>query len=597
MNLGGHHDIVVPARSPALLEGQLDLLLLTVDPHPESVLPSLSLLAHNVRTAPTEVSSLLEAGTADVAIVDARTDLAAARGLCRLLGTTGTSVPVVAVVNEGGLVAVNVEWGLDEILLPSTGPAEIDARLRLLVGRRGGVANQENVGKISLGELVIDEGTYTARLRGRPLDLTYKEFELLKYLAQHAGPGVHPRATAAGSLGLRLLRRHPHRRRPRAAAARQARHRIRVVDRYRAQRRLQGCAARPGSATESWRRPARRLGRGQRIRDAPDSRAGSARRPAAQSVTDSDAAGPPAPAIGWRTSLSADDQRAVRELVAAARAADGVAPVGDQVLRELAHDRTRHLLAVDGEDIVGYLNLAGDHAPAMAELVVHPRVRRRGIGSAMARTGLAKGGDGARIWAHGNLAPARATATALGLIVVRELLQMRRPLTGLPPVAGPPDGVRITTYSGPGDDAELLRVNNAAFAWHPEQGGLTGADIVERRGEPWFDPAGLFMAVDERTGKLLGFHWTKVHAGSAGEVHADDLGEVYVVGVDPAAQGNRLGATLTLVGLHHLAERLSGNSQPTVMLYVEADNSAAVKTYERLGFTVFSVDAAYAKNG
>ena len=123
---------------PATLEGPLDLLLLTVDPHPESVLPSLSLLAHNVRTAPTEVSSLLEAGSADVAIVDARTDLAAARGLCRLLGTTGTSVPVVAVVNEGGLVAVNVEWGLDEILLPSTGPAEIDARLRLLVGRRGG---------------------------------------------------------------------------------------------------------------------------------------------------------------------------------------------------------------------------------------------------------------------------------------------------------------------------------------------------------------------------------------------------------------------------------------------------------------------------
>ena len=172
---------------PGVLEDPLDLLLLTVDPHPEAVLPSLSLLAHNVRSAPTEVSSLLEAGTADVAIVDARTDLAAARGLCRLLGTTGTSVPVVAVVNEGGLVAVNVDWGLDEILLPSTGPAEIDARLRLLVGRRGGAADQENAGKVNLGDLVIDEGTYTARLRGRPLDLTYKEFELLKYLAQHAG--------------------------------------------------------------------------------------------------------------------------------------------------------------------------------------------------------------------------------------------------------------------------------------------------------------------------------------------------------------------------------------------------------------------------
>ena len=165
----------------------MDLLLLTADPNPEAVLPSLALLPHTVRSAPTDVSSLLEAGTADVAIVDARTDLAAARGLCRLLGTTGAAVPVVAVLNEGGLVAVNVEWGIDEILLPGTGPAEIDARLRLLAGRRGGTSDQENAGKIALGELTIDEGTYTARLRGKPLDLTYKEFELLKYLAQHAG--------------------------------------------------------------------------------------------------------------------------------------------------------------------------------------------------------------------------------------------------------------------------------------------------------------------------------------------------------------------------------------------------------------------------
>ena len=291
--------------------------------------------------------------------------------------------------------------------------------------------------------------------------------------------------------------------------------------------------------------------------------------------------------IGWRAGLSDDDQRAIRGLVAAATAVDGVAPVGDQVLRELPHDRTRHLLAIDGEDVVGYLNLAGNDAPAMAELVVHPEARRRGIGSAMARTGLSEGGDGARIWAHGNLEPARATAAALGLVVVRELLQMRRPLTALPPMTVP-DGVRITTYSGPDDDVELLRVNNAAFAWHPEQGGWTSADIAERRGERWFDPDGLFMAVDEQTGKLLGFHWTKVHAG--------DLGEVYVLAVDPDAQGRGLGAALTLAGLHHLAERLSGSSQPKVMLYVEANNSAAVKTYEGLGFDVFSVDAAYANN-
>ncbi|ATA27746.1 phosphate regulon transcriptional regulatory protein PhoB [Mycobacterium lepraemurium] len=165
----------------------MELLLLTPEPHPDPVLPSLSLLAHTVRTAPPEPSSLLEAGTADAVIVDARTDLSSVRGLCRLLSTAGRSVPVLAVVSEGGLVAVNSDWGLDEILLPTTGPAEVDARLRLVVARRGGLADQESAGKVTLGELVIDEGTYTARLRGRPLDLTYKEFELLKYLAQHAG--------------------------------------------------------------------------------------------------------------------------------------------------------------------------------------------------------------------------------------------------------------------------------------------------------------------------------------------------------------------------------------------------------------------------
>lgn len=293
--------------------------------------------------------------------------------------------------------------------------------------------------------------------------------------------------------------------------------------------------------------------------------------------------------IDWRSKLTDDEQGSIRDVVAAATRHDGVAPVGDQVLRELPADRTRHLLAVDpgAGAVVGYLNLApaSDTAPPMAELVVHPDFRRRGTGAAMARAGLAEGGAQARIWAHGNLEAAQATARTLGLQVVRELLQMRRPLTDLPPVTVA-DGVRLATYSGPGDDPELLRVNNSAFAWHPEQGGWTDADIAERRAEAWFDPAGLFMAFDDASGQLLGFHWTKVHG--------PDLGEVYVVGVDPAAQGRGLGATLTLTGLHHLAERLSNSPQPTVMLYVEADNGAAVKTYRRLGFDVSSVDAAYA---
>ncbi|MGZ4542834.1 MAG: winged helix-turn-helix domain-containing protein, partial [Mycobacteriaceae bacterium] len=165
----------------------MDLLLLTADPDPDTVLPALALLAHSVRAVAPQVPALLEAGSCDLALVDARIDLAAARALCRLLGGGAVNMPVVAVLTEGGLVAVNPEWGLDDVLLTGTGPAELDARLRLSVGRRIRVNADDTSGLVTLGELVIDEDTYSARLRGKPLDLTYKEFELLKYLAQHAG--------------------------------------------------------------------------------------------------------------------------------------------------------------------------------------------------------------------------------------------------------------------------------------------------------------------------------------------------------------------------------------------------------------------------
>jgi mycothiol synthase len=288
--------------------------------------------------------------------------------------------------------------------------------------------------------------------------------------------------------------------------------------------------------------------------------------------------------LGWRTALTDADQRVIRDVITAAADHDGVAPVGDQVLRELPHDRTRHLVAQDSGAVVGYLNLvpATSESPAMAEAVVHPATRRHGIGAALIRTGLAEGGAGARVWAHGDLEPARATAAALDLVAARELLQMRRNLTDLPAVTEPA-GTLLRTYAGSEDDDELLRVNNAAFAWHPEQGGWTEDDLAERRGEAWFDVAGLFLAADAGTGKLLGFHWTKVHG--------PELGEVYVVGVDPAAQGRGVGRLLTLVGLHYLAERLGAGA--TVMLYVEANNSAAVKTYKALGFDVASTDVAY----
>lgn len=290
----------------------------------------------------------------------------------------------------------------------------------------------------------------------------------------------------------------------------------------------------------------------------------------------------------WQPALAPQQQTRIRELIAAATDFDGVAPVGEQVLRELPHQRTGHLLAAEGDDILGYLNLTpgGDGADAMGELVVHPRARRRGIGTALLRTAAARERNAVRFWAHGTQPAARALADTLHLAAVRELLQMRRTLQDLPePVA--PDSLRIRTYAGASDDAELLRVNNAAFAWHPEQGGWTEADLAERRLEPWFDPAGLFLAFAKDTGALLGFHWTKVHTDRPG------LGEVYVVGVDPAAQGRGLGRILTQVGIDHLAGRLSGYDDAEVMLYVEADNAAAVSTYRRLGFAVCNVDTAY----
>jgi DNA-binding response OmpR family regulator len=165
----------------------MELLLLTADPVPDSVLPAMSVLAHSMRSAAPEVVALLDVGPSDAVLVDARTDLAGSRRLCQLLGSTGLDVPVVVVIGEGALVALSADWGCDKMLLPTAGPAEVDVRLRLLVARRAKESAAGSGSFLVIGELVIDEATYTARVRGRPLEFTYKEFELLKYLAQHPG--------------------------------------------------------------------------------------------------------------------------------------------------------------------------------------------------------------------------------------------------------------------------------------------------------------------------------------------------------------------------------------------------------------------------
>jgi DNA-binding response OmpR family regulator len=164
------------------------LLVLTAAPPADAVLAALPLLGHVVRRAAPEPAALLDAPSADLLVVDARTDLAGARSLCRLLRTTGIATPLLAVVTEGGLVAVTAEWAVDDVVLTNAGPAEIAARLRLALGRAAAPAAAADTDEVIRGgDLVVDEATYQARIKGRPLDLTFKEFELLKYLAQHPG--------------------------------------------------------------------------------------------------------------------------------------------------------------------------------------------------------------------------------------------------------------------------------------------------------------------------------------------------------------------------------------------------------------------------
>ncbi|GLZ14672.1 mycothiol acetyltransferase [Actinomadura sp. NBRC 104425] len=287
-----------------------------------------------------------------------------------------------------------------------------------------------------------------------------------------------------------------------------------------------------------------------------------------------------------RRTLSEPEIAEVAALVAAAEKHDGVGPLSEHARLWLrrAHEgpgRSRALTVTASGAVVAYAHLdpATDEEQASAELVVHPDHRRRGHGRALLRALCREAGDGLRVWAHGDLPAAAALARSEGLARVRALFQMRRPAADPLPEPRLAEGVRLRTFQPGRDERDWLRVNARAFADHPEQGAWTLDDVLQREREPWFDPAGFFLA--ERGGALAGFHWTKIHP--------DGVGEVYVVGVDPAAQGLGLGRALTLAGLHHLRER----GVPEIMLYVDEANTAAVRLYESLGFTRRAVDVMY----
>lgn len=277
--------------------------------------------------------------------------------------------------------------------------------------------------------------------------------------------------------------------------------------------------------------------------------------------------------IAFPTTLDAPTRAEVQALVGSIEARDGEPPLSDQALTQLAAQDVGHVTARDGHRLAGYaqqsgttLELAGG-ATAVGALL--DAVEDRGKAELS-------------VWSHGRRSPVGPALEARGYTQVRVLRQLRRSLAEPLPEVAVPDGVRIRAFVPGRDEQAWLRVNAAAFATHPEQGRWTLADLVARMGEPWFDAAGFLLA--ERGDELLGFHWTKIHS--------DGAGEVYVLGVDPSAQGLHLGPALLVRGLAHLA----GRGCDEVLLYVEDDNATAMRLYERLHFARHDADTQWRRS-
>jgi len=306
----------------------------------------------------------------------------------------------------------------------------------------------------------------------------------------------------------------------------------------------------------------------------------------------------------------------IAEVLALAQAAgdtDGAYPLSEHVVLHLRHGGEApavHLLLRDPDGaLAGYAHVdtTDEVDGPSAELAVHPLRRRRGLGRALvsaavdaaARSEATRHAGPARLrlWAHGDHPSAGALALSLGFVRARVLWQMRRSLFAPVPEPALPDGVALRTFRPGEDDAAWVEINNRAFADHPDQGRWTQRDLHVRMAEPWFDPEGFLLAVRVADDALLGFHWTKVHGevhhhphpDGAAPHHHEPLGEVYVLGVDPAAQGLGLGASLTLAGLRHLR----GRGLDQAMLYVDESNTTAIALYSKLGFARWSTDVSY----
>ena len=313
--------------------------------------------------------------------------------------------------------------------------------------------------------------------------------------------------------------------------------------------------------------------------------------------------------------LDQDETDAVTLLVERATEADGVRPLSEHSTLHLRHGGDpgiRHLLAYGDArgDLphlagFGHLDITDEVAGSSAEVVVDPAWRQQGLGRQLVDAAVAETPDGKlRLWSHGDTAAASGLAASLGYHKIRQLWQLRRSLSAPLPAPSLPDGVTVRPFVPGEDDASWVALNALIFADHPEQGALTREDLRHRLAEPWFDPAGFFLAF--RSGRLVGYHWTKVH-GSPAVVHEHDshgphahvahghdpIGEVYVVGVHPEERGTGLGTSLILTGLHHL--RALGLLE--AMLYVDADNTSALTAYERLGFTRWDSDVQYRSPG